>query len=512
MLAVQCILERKRELKNIIGRIIVSKRRPRVAPARRARRRNPVQEDVEDQWEDEEDEPDEFFGEPYHPTSAEHPIEDEQPEAAEPDDDDDGASAEEPLFRERRQVDEEKTRHEAFAKFRTDVAINELVGGLLVLKICHRMNWKLFLSIIKLIEALLVTDQKVFPKNYKQLKKFFGEVHGVEAKRVAYCIDCEHITRILPEMTARPDGLVCNHCQRDVSSDVKQGRGTFIYLPLLPQLRSYVEKSDLYKFIRIIADEVKNIFRGERFKGVLERGNIPVMVGSDSAPITKSSSKTVYPIVLSLGNLPYRVTHRFTLLSAVFAGKREDEPPANVFYHLLREELEQYEKKAIKWSETESKKIEIIALGGDAPEMRKLANQCTQGYRSCVYCLTHGTYHGGNVRFGLKLHEEPQRERTPEHRYRCALIAERKNSEMGVFKGRQNRKCGVLGHPLFLESPSFHGTKSLVADMMHVVLLGFLRDLFQDMCRGCSLKHHLQRSSTDGFKCKCVYSLRSRER
>jgi hypothetical protein len=494
MLMVKCVLERKRELRAMIGRIALSKRKPKVTTGRRPRRRQRIQELYDNQWEDEEEEPSERSESPEP--------EDEGPPDGGEDVDEDEENVEEPLFRERDRGEETTLEEQVYVKFRTDVAVTELIGGLLVLKICHKMNWKVFLAMIKLVEAFLVTDQKVLPKNYTQLKKFFARVHGVEAKRVTYCVDCEEILKVLPQMTDRPAGLVCSRCQRDVSSDVKMGIGTFIYLPLLPQLRSYVEKSDLYQFIRVVADEVLNIFRGERFKGVLQRGNIPIMIGSDAAPITKSGSKSVYPIVLSLGNLPYRVTHRFTMLSAVFAGKRENEPPPNVFYDLLREELQGFKDKPIKWSETEAKAIEVTAVGGDAPEMRKLANQCTSGYRSCVYCLTHGIFHAGHVRFGLKLHERPQRERTPQHRYECAKKADVKNKEARVFKGRQYRKNGILGYPLFIESASFHGTKSLVVDMMHVVLLGFLKDLVVDMCKGCSLNHHLQRSAAQGFTCK----------
>jgi hypothetical protein len=508
MQAVQCILARKRELQATLGRIIISKRRPRVATARRARRRPNVH--VPDHNNDEEDEDDDVPPAPGASSSNIKPMDEPGQSRGETSNyDAEEEPLEEQLFRVRRREDEDHEEERNFAKFRMNVAVNELIGSLLVLKVCHKMNWRVFLAIVKFVEALLVADQKVLPKNYQQLKRFFSRIHGVETRRVTYCVDCEEITKILPEMTDRPPGLVCHNCQRDVSADVKKGIGTFIYLPLLPQLRSYVQKSDLYEFIQVVVDEVLNIFMGDRFKGVLERGNIPIMVGSDAAPLAKSSPKTVYPIVLSIGNLPYRVTHRFTLLSTVFAGKREHEPPVNVFYKLLRRELQTYLTNPIRWSETEWKKLELTALGRDAPEMRKLANQCTRGYQSCVYCLTHGVYHGGDVRFALKSHEEPQREQTTEHRYRCARKADRKN-KAAPFNGQQHRENGVLGLPLFLESDSFHGTKSLVVDMMHVVLLGFLKDIFQDMCSGCSSNHHLQRSAADGFKRKyAVMKMRS---
>jgi hypothetical protein len=65
---------------------------------------------------------------------------------------------------------------------------------------------------------------------------------------------------------------------------------------------------------------------------------------------------------------------------------------------------------------------------------------------------------------------------------------------------RQNRLHGIMGFPLFRESRSFYGTFSYVLDMMHVVLLGFLKDIIEIMCAGSSKPHHFQRSSAAGFK------------
>lgn len=140
-------------------------------------------------------------------------------------------------------------------------------------------------------------------------------------------------------------------------------------------------------------------------------------------------------------------------------------------------------------------------MGGDQPEMRKIANQTTLGYRSCLYCLVRGSYQESAVKFGLKHHEDPQRERTPEHRYNCARLVKQMNAENPELNAdKQNRLHGIMGNPLFKESRSFYGSYSYVLDMMHVVLLGFLRDILEIMCVGSSKPHHFQRSSTAGFK------------
>jgi hypothetical protein len=388
------------------------------------------------------------------------------------------------------------------AQFRSDVTFEEIIGALLVLKTCHKMSWSLFLSIISFVQALLVTDCKIFPKTHAQLKTFFKNIHGVGTKRVCYCITCDKIVKILPDMMDRPADLFCDQCGRDVAEDVnKYDRGTFIYIPFLPQLRAYVRNGNLYKVVKEFMDKATTFFRGEWYRGVIERGNIPVMVGSDAAPLTKSSSKGVYPLVVSLECIPHQLKQRFALISACFAGKKVNEPPVHLLYNFLKAELKLFSTKAINWARGETKNVELIAVGGDQPEMRKLANQTTLGYRSCLYCLVRGTWDGTAVRFGLKHHEDPMRERTAEHRKKCAHIADRLNEENpNLHPDRQNRRSGVFGLPLFGESPSFHITWSYVLDMMHVALLGFLRDIVDSMCGGSSLDHHLKRSEAQGFQ------------
>lgn len=253
--------------------------------------------------------------------------------------------------------------------------------------------------------------------------------------------------------------------------------------------------------VRAFLDAATTFFRGEKYRRVIKQGNIPIMIGSDAAPLTKSSSKGVYPLVVSFECIPHQLKQRFAIISTCFAGKKVNKPPVHLLYKFMKAELRYFSTKAINWAQGETKKIELLAVGGDQLEMRKLANQTSLGYRSCLYCLVWGTWDGTAVRFGLKHYEDPMREWTAEHRQKCAEIAECLNEENpNLHPDRQNRRSGVFGHPLFGESQSFHITWSYVLDMMHVVLLGFLRDIIDCMCVGSSLDHHLQRSAARGFQ------------
>jgi hypothetical protein len=57
-----------------------------------------------------------------------------------------------------------------------------------------------------------------------------------------------------------------------------------------------------------------------------------------------------------------------------------------------------------------------------------------------------------------------------------------------------------MGYPIQKESASFYGSFSYVCDLMHVVLLGFLKDLIFSICSGVGKAFNLRRSHRKGFK------------
>ena len=149
---------------------------------------------------------------------------------------------EEPFFSPNRPP--KRPRIEKLLAFRTNVTLDELIGGLLILKTFHKITWTVFLSIIGFVQALLVTNCLQLPKDHKELKAFFDDLHGIPTERVVYCTVCKCVCS-KSEGMKKPKEVYCNNdgCNRDLSEDVKKGIGTFINIPVIPQLRSYVEKS-----------------------------------------------------------------------------------------------------------------------------------------------------------------------------------------------------------------------------------------------------------------------------
>jgi hypothetical protein len=92
--------------------------------------------------------------------------------------------------------------------------------------------------------------------------------------------------------------------------------------------------------------------------------------------------------------------------------------------------------------------------------------------------------------------------RTPESRKEAAQYVYEQNEARAEedFRGTQLSRNGVFGYPVIKESRSFQWALSFVPDVMHVVLLGFLKSIVDIMCRTCSNLFNLRRSKKDGFK------------
>jgi hypothetical protein len=92
--------------------------------------------------------------------------------------------------------------------------------------------------------------------------------------------------------------------------------------------------------------------------------------------------------------------------------------------------------------------------------------------------------------------------RTPQHRSDAAQYVLGRNNGVPPteFRGMQESRHGILGNPIVVESPSFHASYSFVPDVMHVVLLGFLKSIVGVMCGSWTSAFNLRHSRIDGFR------------
>ncbi len=187
----------------------------------------------------------------------------EQPSSDEDETDPEDSDGDEPFFDPHRATSSDEGSEGKRLHFRQDVTVAEIIGALIMLKTSHKVSWTLFLSIVTLIQGLLVTNTRELPMTMRSLKKFFKKLHGIVPQRVLFCVRCEEIWSVTDGFEVPPN-IVCDNCDRNVSKEAQAGRGSFIYIPTIPQLKSMVRSSGLYEAIQNSREYIRMFFRGER--------------------------------------------------------------------------------------------------------------------------------------------------------------------------------------------------------------------------------------------------------
>lgn len=121
-----------------------------------------------------------------------------------------------------------------------------------------------------------------------------------------------------------------------------------------------------------------------------------LIINSDGAPIVASSNKNIWPILLSIVELPYKLRRYFRniVLGGLWCGC--DKPDWNIFLESFIEQMNMISAKMIKIKYENRNiflKFNIIALIADLPAKASILN-CKQfnGDYGCILCLQKGIY------------------------------------------------------------------------------------------------------------------------
>ncbi len=279
---------------------------------------------------------------------------------------------------------------------------------------------------------------------------------------------------------------------------MEKGIGVFIAVPLREQMRSFIEQGHLWALMEDYLRFNKNEYRGKAYKDVLKEGSIPVIIGSDDAPLTKWKSSTLYPVVSSFLPIPCSHRHKFPLIHAVYCGPKAKKPPIEILHKYAQRQFVEYNEDPLPWPCGTKKKLRIIAVSGDALEKAEILGHVKHGgFYSCFFCLIKG--HSGStkqvteennkkkttkkpvkrlnrkVKFGDLYHKRPWPLRSEKQRLRFASIYER---NLDRWKNRQGRMKkpgpykGVKGVPLYKNLDHFDGLWCYVIDLLHTLYEG----------------------------------------
>ncbi|XP_064480427.1 uncharacterized protein LOC135393965 [Ornithodoros turicata] len=295
-------------------------------------------------------------------------------------------------------------------------ATTRLQAMLLVLAfiVAAGIPWTQVDGLLRLLNAIL--GQEVFPSKYG-LRKLWNlqrskvlEVHG-------YCPTCQLLTRDCGLGFQR-----CDICENVVTPAEQVKKGSFfitldLELQLLKLLKATGELvGKNLKDIATVPHEgaYRDITDGLLYRKVRSENNmswcdLTLTMNTDGSPVFKSSKGSVWPIQVSLNELPVPYRWKNILVAAVWFAK--EHPPAHLYLKTFVEKFNTVGKLAWSFSgQTVQSAVRIVSCCVDSPARAALLNaKQFNGYYGCSWCLQKGTLVDGTVKYIFEGHDMIER-------------------------------------------------------------------------------------------------------
>ncbi|KAL1483579.1 hypothetical protein MTO96_001862 [Rhipicephalus appendiculatus] len=177
-----------------------------------------------------------------------------------------------------------------------------------------------------------------------------------------------------------------------------------IQLQQLLKITGNIVGNNLQKLASSSSHQIKDITDGVLYKKMrhalkMRWCDLTLTLNTDGSPVFKSSKGSVWPIQVSLNELPVPFRWKNILIAAVWFSK--EHPPAHLFLKAFVDQFHGLGK--ITWSFAEQvvhSAVKIVCCCVDSPARAALLNaKQFNGYYGCSWCLQKGTLVEGAVKY-----------------------------------------------------------------------------------------------------------------
>lgn len=255
----------------------------------------------------------------------------------------------------------------------------------------HKCKWVEVVDILKLINQ--ICGEKIVPETkYHFFKRF---KIGTQATFHMICKNknCLHTTMIL--VKNETNSFKCQRCKtKNVLKDKKKKVG-FVTFSIKDQLEEILNR---YKDSLIFPEEkdqfpIKDVWDGNLHREIFHKEKRPFIsltINTDGMQIFNSVSTSLWPIIVSVNNLP--LTERFKLDNLIICGFHYKKA-INMSTYLKTFILELRSINLLGGLETKMGKLKVFAplCALDSPAKCKVQNHFQfNGYFGCSYCYERG--------------------------------------------------------------------------------------------------------------------------
>ncbi|XP_064467922.1 uncharacterized protein LOC135378756 [Ornithodoros turicata] len=337
--------------------------------------------------------------------------------------------------------------------------------------VAHGLTWSAAEDLLKLVDSLFGSNASGLPQSKYLLRKLWAPKCAIIIKNFYYCDIC---FSLLNENAGR---LACEICQTsEYTADVKRKGSFFSIMNLKEQFRHVIAKTKDVLFQNLTA--LKNhyetgqssitgvatggICRTLREKELQKWSDLTLTINTDGSPLFKSSNASVWPIQLSINELPLAVRNENCMLAGLWFGRKH--PDMLLFLGKFIEEVQGIGE--LVWrhdSLAVYSRVYPVCVCVDAPARAAVGNHTQfNGLFGCPWCLTSAELEDGRR---LYLETEGAVQRTSEGVRRDMELALRLGTPVNGLKGPS---------PL-MKLPHLDLVWCYTVEYMHCVLLGVTR-------------------------------------
>lgn len=320
--------------------------------------------------------------------------------------------------------------------------------------------------LISLLDILL--SYKLFCSKYMFLKEYENNQNSIF--KCYYCPDCHNILNI-DDRNKKNEIFTCTECnKRHLKSMLTKNMHYYLRIPLEKQLQDIIN-SDKYNLFQV-DNSYSDVTSGTFYKtmvenGVISKQDITLQFNTDGIQLFRSSPMSLWPIQVSINELPYRERKENMILCGLWYGPNK--PNMHLFLKYFVEELITLHETGITRCVGEQEiKIKVHTIASPVDSIaRPVLQDITQlhGQFGCSFCLHEG-------------------QQVPIKRGMTRLYP----GDLGIPRtiDQHERDCqeamrigkpvrGVKGPSILMLLPVFNIISSFTPDYLHSVLLGVVK-------------------------------------
>lgn len=355
------------------------------------------------------------------------------------------------------------------------------------------------------------------PETIYKIKKIFSKVLNI-ISYYTLCPNCNDVVKV-QEGVNRIAQIVCTACGHEWKKDINDGY-FFAMFDLKTQLKRFLEIPEISKALKNnetyrMSDRsnIEDIYDGELYKNLKKTilksaSNLSFNFFLDGASFFKSGTRSCWPILLSLNELPKELRFKKLLLCGLWFGPKQ--PLTHALFKPLKQSFNAL-LEGISWTNFEGQevisKIVPLCCCADSVARAKLLNNVQfNGEFGCPYCYNPGRY------VTLKS-KEGETKKKGTWKYPCSgnaqegdIYQERKENDVRkemkegynlqnkpAVKGEKRKKSykGFKGPSPMYNVKWFNILWGFPPDWMHCVLLGVVYLMLDMWITGYRLPYYI---------------------